>query len=506
MTFFSQRSTGEIATRLLLGVTIPTILIGQIYPFFLQVLSSAIILLFTFFISWQLSILSLFVLTFNISANIIFVNMRSDSNKKLAQDQGRLQGFGLVSLASIQMIKSIGLETQTLNDWLNIFTGYSTMQQRLGQQNSLFSSFALTSRFILNVFIVIIGGLLVLSGKFTLGGLIAFQFLQPYLQAPIGSIAVFGNTLQTLDGLLGRIQDLLDEEPDPLVTSLDSLSPSDKQSAPQFASPSRLTDLTESTSLSSMPMVSTYSLQPSRPALDVKTISIDYSFANDGNFFFKDLNIDFPAGSKISIVGPSGCGKSTLAKILAGLVTPTNGQILYGGRPRSSYTSREFSGVLSYVPQDLFLFNASFYENISLWDPDISRLDIEEALEVCKLNDVISKYPDGYNHGVGTAGGKLSGGQKQRIALARSIARYPSILILDEATSALDDNTEKSIIDSLYHSGSTIISIAHRLYAALHSDTVIVMSSGSIQEIGHPDELLSTSSSYFLKLYSSDSN
>ena len=461
LNFFTQRSSGEVATRLLLGITLSSTLIGSVVSFMLTLISSILILIVTSFINIHLTLLTIAVIAFNITLSYAFTRVRKDENKKLSRQQGLVQGTGLVALNNIQMIKSCGLEVESLNNWMNVYTSFNYQQQVLGAQVAIMQTLAISSRFVLNVAILIIGGFQILDGNFTLGGLLAFQFLQPTLQAPIGGIASLGNTIQLVDGYFGRIDDLVDEPLDPNVTSMRTNVYKGKKDYDNTAE-----------------------------GIDVEIKNVSYSFGINTEKFIEDLTIKIKSGESLAICGPSGCGKSTLLKLIAGLYEQDEGEITYQGLRRSDFAYREFSKAVAYVPQDIFMFNTSFGNNISLWDPVITQERIEWAANLSQIADVIRSYPQSFSYNVGQSGGKLSGGQKQRVSIARALARNPELVLLDEATSALDNKTESKIIDDILTEGMTVISVSHRLYTALRSDNVLVMEKGKVIEYGPPDELL----------------
>ena len=170
LNFFTQRSSGEVATRLLLGITLSSTLIGSVVSFMLTLISSILILIVTSFINIHLTLLTIAVIAFNLTLSYAFTRVRKDENKKLSRQQGLVQGTGLVALNNIQMIKSCGLEVESLNNWMNVYTSFNYQQQVLGAQVAIMQTLAISSRFVLNVAILIIGGFQILDGNFTLGG------------------------------------------------------------------------------------------------------------------------------------------------------------------------------------------------------------------------------------------------------------------------------------------------------------------------------------------------
>lgn len=200
------------------------------------------------------------------------------------------------------------------------------------------------------------------------------------------------------------------------------------------------------------------------------------------DYALRDINVFFPANQMTAVIGRSGAGKSTLIDLLMGLNKPEQGQVLIDGKPLSSDDIMAYRQVISYVPQEPYLFNATIRENLLLVESEADEAKIWEALEFAAAAEFVRKLPDRLDTYIGDRGIRLSGGERQRLVLARAILRNPAILILDEATSALDVENETKIQEALERlKGSlTIIVIAHRLTTIRNADQVIVMDQGSI--------------------------
>jgi ATP-binding cassette subfamily B protein len=145
---------------------------------------------------------------------------------------------------------------------------------------------------------------------------------------------------------------------------------------------------------------------------------------------------------------------------------------------------------LAYVPQQVFMFNPSIYDNITLWRSGYQLQDLEEAATDAQILNTITSYPEAFARHLKDNGSDLSGGERQRMELCRALIRRPSILLLDEATSALDNATQMRVLNALKARGITVVSVAHRLDSALRSDQVLVMEHGAVVELGSPKELL----------------
>ena len=231
-------------------------------------------------------------------------------------------------------------------------------------------------------------------------------------------------------------------------------------------------------------------IEASKLAGSIDLEAVYYAFSPVDPPYLQDLTIHVKPGQHLALVGGSGSGKSTIIRMLAGFYRPTAGTYQIGGRSWMEIPDATLRDSLAYVPQDVFVFNASFEDNIRLWRPGYSHADVVEAAKAAALHDEIKAYSEAYNKELRDNGTNISGGQRQRMEIARALIKRPSILLLDEATSALDNRSEDHVLSAVREMGITVVSVAHRLNAALSSDQVVVLDQGRIVEQGSPDELL----------------
>lgn len=223
------------------------------------------------------------------------------------------------------------------------------------------------------------------------------------------------------------------------------------------------------------------------------------SFAySEGAEVLHNLNFTIPSGTTVALVGSSGGGKTTVCHLLPRFYEPSEGRILMDGTPITDFTRASLREQIGMVAQDVFLFNATIYENIAYGKPTATREEVEEAARRAQLHDYIMTLPQGYDTPVGERGVKLSGGQKQRISIARVFLKNPPILVLDEATSALDNITEHQIQESLADlcRGRTTIVVAHRLSTVRGADEIMYIEGGHIVERGNHDSLMALGGEY----------
>ena len=221
----------------------------------------------------------------------------------------------------------------------------------------------------------------------------------------------------------------------------------------------------------------------------------------------KNVDLAMRRGAITAVVGPTGSGKSTIANLLVGFYSPRSGSIFVNDVDLHQFSLAAWRRKIGYVSQDIFLFNTTLRENITLWDDTVSQAELEWATRVAQLHEFISALPMGYDTIVGDRGLRLSGGQCQRVAIARAILRHPEVLIFDEATSALDNLTERAVYEAIsaLRKDAIVLVIAHRLSTIRDADQIAVLSSGKVTEVGTHNVLMSMGGAY-AELYERDGN
>ncbi|MCI2238215.1 ABC transporter ATP-binding protein/permease [Paenibacillus sp. TRM 82003] len=227
-------------------------------------------------------------------------------------------------------------------------------------------------------------------------------------------------------------------------------------------------------------------------AVEVRLEGVSFTYPGSASPALDRVDLVVPAGSRVAVVGRSGSGKSTLVDLVLGLLLPTGGRLLVGGRPLEEVTGAWRQRV-GYVPQDVALLDADVARNVALsWsEEDVDLARVERALAAAQLTDVVAALPQGARTPVGERGLRLSGGQRQRLGIARALYADPHVLVLDEATSALDAATEAAVTATVAGlRGVTVLVVAHRLATVRDCDAVVVLDGGRVRAVGTFDEVV----------------
>ena len=229
--------------------------------------------------------------------------------------------------------------------------------------------------------------------------------------------------------------------------------------------------------------------------------NVTFHYAGAQGPGLKDIDLDIPVGSTVGIVGGTGAGKTTLVDILLGLLEPSRGAVTIDRTPLDEDNIRKWQAALGYVPQEIFLTDASVKENIALGiaKGSIEQSAVERAARQAQIHEFITtELPGGYETMVGERGVRLSGGQRQRIGIARALYHDPAVLVLDEATSALDAPTEEAVMAAVgaLHGHKTVIIIAHRFSTIRACDKICLLDKARLVATGTYDELLESSARF----------
>jgi NHLM bacteriocin system ABC transporter peptidase/ATP-binding protein len=462
MEFFSQRDSGDIGQRVGINDSVASVLSGELATNVVSMLLIGFYAALMLQYSVTLTLIGIAMALLNIAALRYVSRKRVDANRRLQQDRGKLAGASVGGLQVIETLKASGSD--------DFFARWAGFQAKVFNADQELNASALSLSLVppvlaaLNTAAIIgIGGLKVMDGVLTMGMLLAFQTMMQSFQDPVARVLGLGQRFQELHADVVRLDDVLRHKEDPGV---DSALPLDAPGAPH-----RLDGY-----------------------LELNNITFGYSRLEKP--LIDGFALNLKPGRRVAVVGASGSGKSTVAKLVSGLYAPWGGEILYDGKLRKDIPRPVLNQFVAMVDQDIFLFEGTIRQNLTIWDDSIPERAIVDAAHDACIHEDISVRPGGYDYLVQEGGRNFSGGQRQRLEIARALVSNPRLLVLDEATSALDANTEKIVNDNLRRRGCACLIVAHRLSTIRDCDEIIVLEHGQVVERGTHDEMIGRDGPY----------
>ncbi|MFI8261693.1 MULTISPECIES: NHLP family bacteriocin export ABC transporter peptidase/permease/ATPase subunit [unclassified Streptomyces] len=457
--FFTQRNPADLVQRLQSNDAVAETLARDLAAAGVDAVVVVLyaVLLWTY--DPQLTLVGVLIALLNLAALRIVMRMRATGTQKLRAESARLTNTSYSGLQLIETMKATGGENAFFRRWAGQHAVTLDVQQRLGVPSAWLAVVAPTLAALNSALILMIGGLRAVEGHLSVGLLVAFQALVTSFTAPIAR----------LGGVAGRIQD--------------------------FAA-----DIARLRDVENFPVDPRYLREPlsgtRRLKGHVELDGITFGYSPLDAPLLKGVSLAVGPGQQIALVGGSGSGKSTVSRLISGLYTPWEGAIRIDGMRLEDIPRGALAASVSFVDQDVFLFEGTVRDNVALWDPSITDESVTAALQDAAVYEVVARRAGGIHSRVEQDGRNFSGGQRQRLEIARALVRRPSVMILDEVTSALDAATEQIVIDNLRRRGCACVVIAHRLSTVRDSDEIVVLDRGTVVERGRHEQLLAAQGAY----------
>jgi ATP-binding cassette subfamily B protein len=463
MSYFHSRRTGDIQRRLEGAREIRQFVVQQGVGSLLAVVQLGGCL--ALMVAYSPKLAGVFALTLPLYVALMAFSRRvlRPLFADLEESHGRYNAYQIDAIKGIEAVKASAAEAAFRDAMLHQFLRVSRGVLRssfiiMGYQNAIQAIGFVSSGLFLWV-----GARLVIAGELTIGGFVAFNTLVAMGSGAILRALGVWDHFQMVTVLIHRLNDLFESEPE------------------QGQDRSRL-----------KPVASL------EGQIEFRNVGFRYG-GPEAPPILRQISLRVAPGRTVAIVGRSGSGKTTLIKLLAGLLEPTEGAILYDNVELRSLNYRDLRRHIGIVLQENHLFDDTILRNIAFGDrePDFDR--VLRAAQEANAHGFIARLPLGYETRIGESGIALSGGQRQRIAIARALYHDPPVLIFDEATSALDTESEKAIQQNLrqFLQSRTCFLIAHRLSTVRDADLIVVLERGSIVETGTHDELMQARGLYF---------
>ena len=463
MTFFHQRYAGDVAARVMSNDKVAQMISGELAIGAVNLLTMVAYGGVMFSYDPALAAAVFGMVSFNVAALRAVARAREDDSRRLLKDQAKVAATSVNGLGMIETLKADGSENAFFARWSGQHTNAIQAQQSLGVRTGLLNVVPPLLSSLTTVAILGFGGYRVLEGVLTIGGLIAFQSLARSFSNPIEQLTRFSASLQTIVGDIGRLDDVLNHEPDEHTFEIE-----------------------ETAAVTAVPEI--------RRSLRLENVTFGYSTM--ASPVVEDFSLEVLPGRRVALVGGSGSGKTTIGKLACRLVTPWSGSVRIADVDVKSMSPDQLGSIVSYVNQDIVLFDGTVRDNVTLWNSQIDEQAVTQALRDAAILEEVTSRPGMYDTPVGENGCNFSGGQRQLLELARSLVTNPDILVLDEATAALDPITEVLIDDNLRRRGVACLIIAHRLTTIRDADEIVVLDHGRIVERGTHEHLLARGGAY----------
>lgn len=463
--YFDTTSKGDIMSRMVNDIDNIS---NSFQNSVIQIVTSSVTAVgvfgFMLYVSWRLTMITLAVLPPSLLI-VTTITRRSKKHFKSQWDRtGELNGHIEEMYTGHKLVKVFGREKDAMEEFEDINDQLAQTSRKAQFISGLVGPILDFFGYVAFILICVFGGLSVINGRMTLGGITAFYTYALLFMAPIVSLGNITNRLQSSLASAERVFNLLSKEEE-------------------------------------IPEETRHKIEVAKGKVDIEHVNFSYS---EDHPLIEDMNISVEPGELIAIVGPTGGGKTTLVNLLMRFYDVQSGSIKIDGIDIRHLPRENLRKVFGMVLQDTWLFKGTIRENIAYGREGASEKDILDAANAARVTHFISTLSDGFDTILDEDGANISQGQRQLLTIARAILADPAILILDEATSSVDTRTEVLIQQAMkaLMKGRTNFVIAHRLSTIREADMILVIDHGRIIERGKHEELLARKG-FYAELYNS---
>ncbi|MBL7872843.1 MAG: ABC transporter ATP-binding protein [Cyclobacteriaceae bacterium] len=459
LSFYRRNNTGDLMNRISEDVGRVRMYLGPSIMYGMQLITLFIMLIPVMFaISAKLTWYALVPLPI-LSISIFYVNnIIEHRSEQIQKSQSRLSTFVQEAFSGIRVIKSFIRERESVINFTKESDEYKRQSLKLTRVQSLFFPLIMGLIGLSTILTVYAGSVEVINGSLTFGNIAEFIIYVNLLTWPVASLGWTTSLVQRASASQKRINEFLKTKSD--IVSDKNLSIEIKGK--------------------------------------VEFHDVSFTYPDTGIKALKNISFVINEGESLAIIGTTGSGKSTVSNLISRLYDVTAGEVRIDNIPIKDFNLLSLRSQTGVVPQDVFLFSDTIFNNIAFGLLKPAEANVIQAAKDADVYSNITSFPQGFNTRVGERGITLSGGQKQRVSIARAVVREPKILILDDALSAVDTKTENTILNSMKKimQGRTSIIISHRVSSAKLANKIIVLNEGILVEEGTHESLLAHNGTY----------
>jgi len=463
ISFYRRNNTGDLMNRISEDVSKVRMYLGPSIMYGLNLITLfAILIPYMLSINVTLTLYALIPLPI-LSVSIYYVNnIINRRSEEIQIKQSALSTFAQEAFSGIRVLKSFTREKESVKKFTNESNEYKERSLDLTKVQALFFPLILGLIGLSTILTVYAGSAEVIKGSLTFGNIAEFIIYVNLLTWPVTALGWITSIIQRASASQKRLNEFL-------------------KTKNNIVSEKNLVKELEG---------------------EIVFDHVDFTYPDSGIQALKDVSFEVKSGQSLAIIGTTGSGKSTIANLLSRMYDATGGEVYLDQHRIKEFDLVSLRSQIGYVPQDVFLFSDTIYNNIGFGTVKVEEEDVLNAAREADVYENIKAFPNGFNTRVGERGVTLSGGQKQRVSIARAISRNPKILLLDDALSAVDTKTENSILNSMKRimKGRTSIIISHRVSSAKLADKIIMLDDGKIIEKGTNESLMAKNGA-FKELY-----
>lgn len=461
--FFDEHRVGEIMSRFsdvrsslqAVSRVFETLFVNGVYLFLVPP--------FLFLLQWKLAIVSLITIPLTVIITTLSARVLRKYFKQSAEAYADLGAYQVEVLSHIRTLKAMSMEHAVYDRANRQIQGALNVQLKAGGFAQIFGTLNSLVRALGMAIFTWYAWKLILAQEMSIGDYIAFSAYIGYLYNPLTQITNLFADFQQSAVNLGRMFEYLDK-------------PTEQDPAQAYTPPQAIRHTLEG---------------------DIRMRDVRFGYTPEKRVLH-DVTAHFPRGQVTAVVGPSGAGKSSLLRLMLRMEEPDHGQVFMDGTPISAIPVPDLRRQVSVVWQEFSLMQGTIWENLTLGAADPSPQRVDDAVRLCRLEQLINDLPYRYATPVAEWGATLSGGQRQRMALARALIRDTPVLLLDEATSNIDMQTETEILRDLFLrlENKTVVFVTHRVQTAALADHIVVVEAGRVVGSGTHAELMRDSETY----------